>query len=123
MRKWLFFTFVAFVMALIHACSLNNSIIKPNCQVFQIEMVEKWWVPNNEPTSTPDKIYFQSNGTMKKYADTDSISYELQNCNSLVMHNANTGETKQWVIKDLNPDRLVLEQDNNSTVTYVPFKQ
>ena len=115
MRKWLFFTFVAFVMAMIHACSLNNNIIKPNCQIFQYEMADKWWTPTSGATG---QVYFSAAGVMKNKAGTDSISYTLQNCNGLAWYNHTSGESKEWLIKELNPSKMVVQQDNQHVVTY-----
>ena len=115
MRKWLFFTFVAFVMAMIHACSLNNSIIKPNCQVFQFEMADKWWTPTGE---TGSQMYFSSAGDMKTKTGTDNVTYTIQNCNSLLWVNHTSGESKEWIIKQLDPKKMVLQMDNKQMVTF-----
>ena len=116
MRKWIFFTFMAFVFAMIHACSLQNNIIKPSCQVFQFDMADKWWTPVGSNAS--GKLYFSSGGAVTQESTTDSVTYNLQNCSSLVMHDYTSGETKDWVIQSLVPTKMVVMQNNATTVTY-----
>ena len=107
---------MAFVFAMIHACSLQNNILKPSCQVFQFDMADKWWTPVGGGAA--DKMYFSSAGAVKQETSTDSITYTLQNCSSLIMHDYTTGETKDWVIQSLVPTKMIVMQDNVHTVTY-----
>lgn len=117
MRKYGIFVLLAFMFALAQACSLDNDILKPDCEVFEVELTGKWWHPQGHEGA--DNIMFTNEGTFKTEKSAGSWTYELFNCSTVKMANNETGETDEWVIEDLNLDRLVIRQ-NQTSVHYSP---
>jgi hypothetical protein len=119
MRKWIFFTLIAFVFALLHACSLDNDMLKPNCEIFEIELVEKVWTPTGSKAGDP--LFFTVDGLLREGASADSITYNIQNCNTLSMFNKTTGESREWTIEHLDLDKMTIKK-GSETITYTPNK-
>lgn len=113
MRKYGIFVLLAFVFALAQACSLDNDILKPDCEVFEVELTEKWWQPVGAKNSPA--IRFTNGGEFEMETSSDSWTYEIFNCNTVKMANTETGQTEEWTIEDLNLDRLVIRHDQQST--------
>ena len=119
MKKYLFLGLLALLFALFSAsCSLNNNILKPDCEVFEVELTNKWWQPNG--AKTDEKIKFSS-GKVESTQGSDSLTYIINNCNTIEVQNHSDNSTDMWIIEDLNLDRLVLRKDNN-TVHYSPVQ-
>lgn len=108
-KKLAFLTLVAVLFAVLHACSLNNNILIPDCQVFEVEMVDKWWYPTESGAKAQDRLYFTSQGQIQQLTVTDSVTFSINNCNALHIKNHDTGEMDQWNIIDLKPTDMVLE--------------
>lgn len=125
MRKAIYLTMLAMVFALVHACSLNNDILRPSCEVFEVELVEKWWAPQG--TKADNKIMFKANGQlletnpangwMHKSA-TDSVSYSLTNCNQLVVTNHTTGDVEAMEVYDLMPTVMIVQVGPKEQITF-----
>jgi hypothetical protein len=116
---------LAMVFALVHACSLNNDILRPSCEVFEVEMVEKWWAPVG--AKTDNKIMFHSNGLMEETDPTngwmhksagDSVSYSLTNCNKLVVTNHTSGDIEEMEIYDLMPTVMIIQVNAEEQITF-----
>lgn len=119
MKKYLFLAVLAVLFALFSAsCSMNNDILKPDCEVFEVELTNKWWQPNG--AKTDEKIKFSS-GQVENTQSSDSMTYVISNCNTIEVVNHTDSSTDIWTIEDLNLDRLVLRKDNN-TVRYSPVQ-
>ncbi len=125
MRKVIYLTMLAMVFALVHACSLNNDILRPSCEVFEVEMVEKWWAPVG--SKTDNKIMFHSNGLMEETnpnngwmfkSASDSVSYSLTNCNKLVVTNHTSGDIEEMEIFDLMPTVMVIQINADEQITF-----
>ncbi|CAN5300926.1 hypothetical protein BH09BAC1_BH09BAC1_31050 [soil metagenome] len=114
------------VFALVHACSLNNEILRPSCEVFEVEMVDKWWAAQGTYKSD-NKIMFKSDGQlmetdaahgwMHKNA-ADSVSYSLTNCNKLVVTNHTSGDIEEMEVFDLMPDVMILQVSDKEQITF-----
>lgn len=125
MRKVIYLTMLAMVFALVHACSLNNDILRPSCEVFEVEMVDKWWAPQG--SKADNKIMFKSNGLlmetdpahgwMHKSAE-DSVSYTLTNCNKLVVTNHTSGDIEEMEVFDLMPDVMIVQVSEKQQITF-----
>jgi len=126
MRKGIYLTMLAMAFALVHACSLNNEILRPSCEVFEVEMVDKWWAAQGTHKSE-NRIMFKSggvmaetdpaNGWMHKSA-TDSVSYSLTNCNKLVVTNHSSGDVEEMEVYDLMPDVMILQVSPEQQITF-----
>ena len=117
MKKYLFLGVMAVLFALFSAsCSLNNDILKPDCEVFEVELTNKWWQPTG--SKTDERLRFAS-GKVESTETADSVTYVITNCNTIEVVNHTENAADQWTIEDLNLDRLVLRKDNNS-VRYAP---
>ena len=126
MRKAIYLTMLAMVFAMVHACSLNNDILRPSCEVFEVELVEKWWAPQGT-TKSENKIMFKSNGRlmetdpahgwMHKTAE-DSVSYSLTDCNKLVITNHTSGDIEEMEVYDLMPDVMTIQVGPKEQLTF-----
>ena len=117
MRKYGFFVLMALAFAMVQACSMNNDILKPSCEVFEVELVNKWWQPQGQKQA--EAVMFTADGTMKWTNTSAEKNYELANCNTLRVTDEETGTMNEWTIQDLNLDRLVIVE-NGTTVHYSP---
>jgi hypothetical protein len=102
MKKFFYLTVVAFIIAVLHACSLNNNIITPNCKVFEADLVDRWWYQIGE--TKENGIYFSSAGRCMKRNSTDSLTYTLSNCNKLRIINHTKMAHEVFEIGKLRPD-------------------
>lgn len=115
MRGVLTLVTAASLLALIHACSLDNNILKPKCRIFEIDLVERWWYPKDSQQS---KLYFKSNGEILMPASNGSWTFSLENCNKIQATDDINSVSEQWVIKALTDKDLQIAFDNNTTVSY-----
>ncbi len=126
MRKVIYLTMLAMVFALVHACSLNNEILRPSCEVFEVEMVDKWWSPQGTHKSS-NKIMFKSNGQIEETIPDngwmhksagDSVSYSLTDCNKLVITNHTSGDIEEMEVFDLMPDVMIIQATADKQITF-----
>ncbi len=103
MKKFFYLTVVAFILAVFHACSLNNNILTPNCKVFEADLVDRWWYQVGE--TKENGIYFSSMGKCMKRNSTDSLTYTLTNCNKLNITNHTKFSHETLEIGKLRPDK------------------
>ncbi len=115
-RKFIYLTLAAFVVAMVHACSLNNNIITPSCKVFETDLVDRWWFASGSRDITG--YYFNSNGTCKKKNSDDDMSYTLVNCNKLHIKNHTRHTIEVWDIAKLIPDQFAVNIDNKEMVMF-----
>lgn len=118
MRKYVFLVLMAFAFALVHACSLNNDILKPDCEIFEVELTNKWWEPVGNKQAA--KLMFEE-GKIKMAGSDANKSYTLSNCNTVTVQDNDSGSSETWTIEDLNLDRLTLRSAAGS-VQYVPAR-
>jgi hypothetical protein len=116
-RRFLYLTIVAFFIALVHSCSLNNGIITPPCKVFEVDLTDRWWYPVSG--SVDDGIFFASNGTCRKRNSDDNMTYTLQNCNRVSIQNHTQNSIEIMEIGKLFPDKMIILQGERLEKTYV----
>lgn len=114
-RGFIALTIVSFLLTLLHSCTLDNGILKPSCLVFEVDLNEKWWYPQDHAEKP---IYFKSNGDIRMNGRTDTLTFIIENCNKIMVtdHHANTEE--QWVIKRITDVELSLQYPNDKLVMY-----
>ena len=110
---------LSFLLALLHSCSLDNGILKPSCLIFEVDLNEKWWYPQDN-TSRP--LYFRNNGLLMIEGQTDSVTFILENCNKLAITNKKQFTEEQWVIKYITDTDLQLQYPDDKLVTYLRKK-
>src|SRR5690554_3576530 len=87
MKKFLLFSIGAFIFFLLHASSLENDIIKPNCQVSEPDLVDKWWKSEDGLAEELPVIMFKRNNTLLIKGSDDEIKYNIQHCNKIEVEN------------------------------------
>ena len=107
---------ISFLLALVHSCSKDNGMLKPFCNISEVDLDEKWWYPENNTVEAA--IYFRSNGLINIKGRTDSISFLMENCNKIHVTNLSTGYQEQWVIKNLSDKTLSIQFPVKGLVTY-----
>ncbi|MDZ4844907.1 MAG: hypothetical protein SH857_05080 [Chitinophagales bacterium] len=110
---------LSFSLALLHSCSLDNGILKPSCLIFEFDLNEKWWYPQD---NSAQPIFFRSNGRLLVEGQTDTLTFLLQNCNKLMITNENQLTEEQWVIKYITDTDLQLLYPDNRLVLYLRNK-
>ena len=116
MKGGAFLLFISFLLALIQSCSMDNSIIKPACFIYEIDLDEKWWYPQDKPEESP--LYFQANGLLKIEGQADSITFRIENCNKLRITNLATHSQELWTIKAVTGAVLYIQYPVKGLVTY-----
>lgn len=104
---------IALVFATMQSCSLNNDILKPNCEVFEVELVEKAW----HPADNREQLIFHSNHRLEVNNSQEDITWEISNCNTVMVTNHTAGTLQAWTIDNLNLEQLVIIR-NKERVTY-----
>ena len=110
---------LSFLLALLHSCSLDNGILKPSCLIFEVDLNEKWWYPQD---NSAHPLYFRSNGRLIIEGQTDTMTFLLQNCNKLIVTNENKLTKEQWVIKYITDTDLQLQYPDNNVALYLRKK-
>jgi hypothetical protein len=98
-----------------HSCTLDNHILKPSCLVFEIDLDEKWWYPEDDNYKP---VFFGSNGYIRTEGLTDSLTFSLENCNKIMVMDHIAIKEEQWVIKRITQEELHLEYPNDRLVKY-----
>jgi len=106
---------ISFSLALLHSCSLDNGILKPSCLIFEVDLDEKWWYPED---NSARPLYFRSNGRLLIEGETDTLTFRLQNCNKLAVTNENQLTEEEWVIKYITDTDLQLQYPDHKLLTY-----
>lgn len=117
MQRVVALTILAFCMALIHSCSLNNEIITPPCKVFEADLTDRWWYPQGGKRE--EGIYFCSSGNFFSRQGSDSTTYTLTECNKLTLYHHTRRSIEGVKIVKLLPDKLVLLSQNGKERTYL----
>jgi hypothetical protein len=103
MKKFFYLTVVAFIISVLHACSLNNNILTPDCKVFEADLVDRWWFQVGQ--NKENGIYFSSAGRCMKRNSSDSLTYTLTGCNKLNITNHTTFSHEVLEIGKLRPEK------------------
>ncbi len=115
MRGLIALAIVAFLFSMLHSCSLDNHILKPSCVVFEVDIVEKWWMPKE---SGEQRVFFGSNGYMKMDGISDSVTFSIENCNKIMVTNLSANTMEQWVIKYITDKDLHITFPDGRAVEY-----
>lgn len=99
---------VAFVISVLHSCSLNNNILTPDCKIFESLLVDRWWHSENDRER---KIFFSSNGRMLIAGSQDSITYRIHSCNKISVSNHTAAFHETMELSKLLPDKAVFIED------------
>lgn len=118
MRKFLLFSFGAFIFALLHACSLENDIIKPNCQLSEPDLVDKWWKSDNELAKDMPVIMFRRNSVMQVKGSDDEIQYSIENCNKINIENITKSTMNRLTVVRMTPDEVVMRINDSEKVFF-----
>lgn len=106
---------VSMLLAFMHSCTLDNHILKPSCLIFEVDLNEKWWYPDEQ---TEHPVYFRSNGRIRFEGQTDSLTFVVENCNKLRVTDHSALTQNQWVIKHISLEELHLLFPNEKLVKY-----
>ena len=109
---------VSIILTVVHSCALDNHILKPSCVVFNYDLVEKWWEPGLENFPA---VYFNLNNQVVFKGATDSLTYELYNCDKLRVTDHTNNAQHEWEIKVLTDKELQIKFPD-TTITYVRKK-
>jgi len=115
-RKLIYLTLVSLFVALVHSCSLNNEILTPPCKIFEADLTDRWWYPENGNSKTG--IYFASNGNCMKKSSNDSLTYTLQSCNKINIINHTQSTTEQMELGKLIPNKMTVIKEAGKEETY-----
>lgn len=111
-----FLFLLSFSLAVLHSCSLDNHILKPSCLIFEIDLNEKWWLPQD---SAYQPLYFRSNGRLRIEGKTDTLTFLLENCNKLAITNNSMLTAEEWAIKRITENDLHLQFPDEKVVMYL----
>lgn len=118
MKKFLLFSLGAFLFALLHACSLENDIIKPTCQVSEPDLVDKWWKSNDELASDIPVLMFKRNNSMILKGSDDKIVYSIENCNKINVENDTKSTFTRLTVVRMTPEELIMRIDDSEKVIF-----
>ena len=120
MREVFSLLLVAFLLSVFQACQ-DNTILKPTCRIFQIDLVEKWWYPEETYGGRFTKIFFTADGQVKMPLTNGDPNYTIENCNSIRVENPADISIDHWTIKRLTDKELVINYGRDYAVTYKRF--
>jgi hypothetical protein len=106
---------VSLLLSILHSCSLDSSYLNPDCMVSEMDLDEKWWYPK-EPTSP--SLYFRYSGKLMIEGVTDSLEFQLLNCNKIVVTNYTEHTEEHWLIKRITDVDLHLLFPDGALVMY-----
>lgn len=118
MKKFLLFSFGAFIFALLHACSLENDIITPNCQLSEPDLVDKWWKSDDELAASMPVIMFKRNSTVKIKGSDDEVMYSIENCNKINVENVTKSTFDRLTVVRMTTDEVVMRVNDSEKVFY-----
>lgn len=104
-RKFIYLTAIAFILAVFHACSLNNNILTPACKVFEADLVDRWWYLEGNDKSG---IRFNSDGSCLKKSSHDNMTYTLTSCNKIKITNHTAMKLEEMEIGKLIPTQAMI---------------
>lgn len=105
-------------MALAHACSMNNQILTPNCDIYQSELANTWWTASDPAAGEKERVYFNADGTLQMGEISDSVRYDIQDCNRIKIDNITKADYEEWTIVSLTDNSLSLRYNGSKTVEY-----
>lgn len=108
---------LAYLLAVFQACQ-DNSILKPACRIYEVDLVEKWWYPAETYGGRFTKIFFTADGEVKMPFANGDPNYSLENCNTIRVENAADISIDHWTIKRLSDKELVIDYGRDYTVAY-----
>jgi len=107
---------VSLMVAFIHSCTVDNGILRPACLVSEVDLSEKWWYPQENPTEA--SLYFRANGLLNIEGQTDSVSFMLENCNKIRVSNLSANDQEIWMIKFINDSDLTIQHPSKGLIAY-----
>ena len=117
MRGVLFVIAVALFLAGFQACQ-DNSILKPSCRIFEVDLIEKWWYPVESTGGSFTKIFFAADGQIIKPFENERLNYSLENCNAIRVENSTDLSLDHWTIKRLTDKELIISYGRDNSLTY-----
>ncbi|MEX0812706.1 MAG: hypothetical protein WD048_10865 [Chitinophagales bacterium] len=118
MKKFLLFSLGAFFFALLHACSLENDIIKPNCQLSEPDLVDKWWKSNDQLVESMPVVMFRRNSTMQIKGSDDELKYSIEHCNKINVENLTQSTFNRLTVVRMTPDEVIMRIDDSEKVIF-----
>ena len=115
-RGVIFLTLVSLFLAFFQACQ-DNSILKPACRIFEVDLVEKWWHPVDTQDGRHQKVFFGADGRIVTPFGNE-MKYTLENCNAIRVEDPNDISIDHWTIKKLSDKELTISYERDYTVSY-----
>ena len=127
MRKIALLFVAATLITLLHACNMDNNVIKPKCRIVESDLVAKRWVATSEVRlSDAKEIIFTTNGVIEHphvqfnpdSSNLSSKTYTLHYCNKIEVVDDANSSVEEWTIRELSPVYMRLRFGDNDEVTY-----